>query len=50
VLEVTPDEVRVTLRYPGTGERLAGVLDRARMALATSPDLAGMFIKSSWRP
>ncbi len=50
VLEVTPDEVRVTLKYPGTGERLAAVLDRQRMALTSSPELAGMFIKSSWRP
>ena len=50
VLEVTPDEVKVTLKYPGTGERLAGVLDRRRMALSSSPELAGMFIKSSWRP
>ncbi|MGH9225530.1 MAG: metallophosphoesterase family protein [Acidimicrobiales bacterium] len=49
VIEVTESEVRVTLKYPGTGERLAGVLDRERMALTTSPDLAGMFIKSSWR-
>jgi 3',5'-cyclic AMP phosphodiesterase CpdA len=49
VLEITPDEVRVTLKYPGTGERLAGVLDRRRMALTSSPELAGMFIKSSWR-
>ena len=50
VIEVTPDEVRVTLKYPGTGERLAAVLDRPRMALASSPDLAGMFTKTSWRP
>jgi Icc protein len=50
VIEVTPAEVRVTLKYPGTGERLAGVLDRQAMRLATSPDLAGMFIKSAWRP
>ena len=50
VIEVTADEVRVTLKYPGTGERLAGVLDRRQMALASSPDLAGMFTKSSWRP
>ena len=50
VIEVTPDEVRVTLKYPGSGERRAGVLDRRRMALASSPDLAGMFTKSSWRP
>jgi Icc protein len=50
VIEITPAEVRVTLKYPGTGERLAGVLDRERMALTPSPDLAAMFIKSSWRP
>jgi len=49
VLEITPGEVRVTLKFPGTGERLAGVLDRRRMALTSSPELAGMFIKSSWR-
>ncbi len=50
VLEVTPDEVRVTLKYPGTGERLAGVLDRQRMRLASNPDLSAMFTKSTWRP
>jgi len=50
VLEVSPHEVRVTLKFPGTGERLAGVLDRQRMALESSPELAGMFAKSSWRP
>jgi Icc protein len=50
VLEVTADEVRVTLKYPGTGERVAGVLDRQRMALASNPDLAAMFTKSTWRP
>ena len=50
VLEVTGDEVRVTLKYPGTGERVAGVLDRRRMSLATNPDLAAMFTKSTWRP
>ncbi len=50
VLEVTADEVRVTLKYPGTGERVAGVLDRRRMALASNPDLAAMFTKSTWRP
>jgi len=50
VLEVSADEVRVTLKYPGTGERLAGVLDRGRMALESSPELAGMFAKGSWRP
>ena len=50
VLEITSDEVRVTLKYPGTGERVAGVLDRRRMALATNPELAAMFTKSTWRP
>ena len=50
VLEVTAEEVRVTLKYPGTGERVAGVLDRRRMALASNPDLAAMFTKSTWRP
>jgi 3',5'-cyclic AMP phosphodiesterase CpdA len=50
VLEVTADEVRVTLKYPGTGERIGGVLDRRRMALSTNPDLAAMFTKSTWRP
>lgn len=50
VLEVTPEEVRVTLKYPGTGERVAGVLDRRRMALSSNPDLAAMFTKSTWRP
>ncbi|MGH9156517.1 MAG: metallophosphoesterase family protein [Acidimicrobiales bacterium] len=50
VLEVTPDEVRVTLKYPGTGERLGGVLDRNRISLTTSPDLAGMFTKATWAP
>ncbi len=50
LLEVSEAEVRVTLKYPGTGERLAGVLDRERMSLTTSPELAGMFLKSTWRP
>jgi Icc protein len=49
LIEVTPDVVRVTLRYPGTGERLAGELDRRTMQLFTSPELAAMFSKSSWR-
>jgi len=50
VLEVTPTEVRVTLKYPGSGERLAASLDRDRMALTTSPELAAMFTKASWSP
>jgi 3',5'-cyclic AMP phosphodiesterase CpdA len=49
VIEVTDTTVRVTLKYPGTGERLAAELDRERMTLFTSPALAGMFSKSSWR-
>ena len=50
VIEVSPAAVRVTLKYPGTGERLAGTLDRERMTLTTSTELASMFTKSSWRP
>jgi Icc protein len=50
VLEVSAEDVRVTLKYPGTGERVAGVLDRRRMALTSNPDLAAMFTKSTWRP
>lgn len=50
VLEITPGEVRVTLKYPGTGERMAGILDRERMALASNPELAAMFTKATWRP
>jgi 3',5'-cyclic-AMP phosphodiesterase len=44
-LTVTPDEIRVHLRYPGEGERLAGVLDRKGMALETSPELPAMFTR-----
>ena len=50
IIEVSPDRVRVTLAYPGTGQRMAGELDRGRMALHTSPELASMFSKTSWRP
>ena len=50
VLEITRASVRVTLKYPGTGERLAAELDREAKRLVTSPELAGMFTKSSWRP
>ncbi|MGH9154338.1 MAG: metallophosphoesterase family protein [Acidimicrobiales bacterium] len=49
VLEVSHDTIRVTLKYPGTGERLAAELDRGALRLDTSPDLAGMFSKSTWR-
>ena len=48
VIEVTPESVRVTLKYPGTGERLAAELDRTAMRLFTSPELAAMFSKSTW--
>jgi 3',5'-cyclic-AMP phosphodiesterase len=46
-LTVTPDEIRVHLRYPGDTEpkRLAGVLDRRAMALETSPELPAMFTR-----
>ncbi len=46
-LTVTPDEIRVCLRYPGESdnERLAGVLDRRAMALETSPELPAMFTR-----
>ena len=48
LLEVTPDRVVVTLRYPGTGERHAAELNRREMRLHSNPDLAGMFAKSAW--
>ena len=48
LLEVTPDRVIVTLRYPGTGERHAAELNRSEMRLHSNPDLAGMFAKSAW--
>jgi 3',5'-cyclic-AMP phosphodiesterase len=50
VIEVTPTCVRITLKYPGAGERLAAELDRAAMRLHTSEELAGMFTKAAWRP
>ncbi|MGH9165456.1 MAG: metallophosphoesterase family protein [Acidimicrobiales bacterium] len=49
VIEVTQETVRVTLKYPGSGERLAAELDRAALRLDTSPELAGMFSKATWR-
>jgi Icc protein len=48
LLEVTPDLIRVTLRYPGIGERVGAELDRGTMRLKTSPELAGMFSKTGW--
>ncbi|MGH9284183.1 MAG: metallophosphoesterase family protein, partial [Acidimicrobiales bacterium] len=50
VLELTADRMRVTFKYPGTGEREAAVLDRTTMRLDTNDELAGMFSKTSWRP
>jgi Icc protein len=48
VIEVTDDSIRVTLRYPGGGERTMGVLDRQLMRMSTNPELAGQFSKSAW--
>jgi len=48
VIEVTAEQVTVTMRYPGTGERPAAELDRRRMRLHSNPELAGMFAKSAW--
>ncbi|HEX2272850.1 MAG TPA: metallophosphoesterase [Acidimicrobiales bacterium] len=50
VLEISDDEVRVSLRYPGAGAALAGVLDRRRMALTTTPELTGMFTRAAHIP
>ena len=50
LLEVTNDLIRVTLRYPGVGERMAAELDRRAMRLTTSAELAGMFSKTGWTP
>ena len=50
LIEITPDEITVTLKYPGTGVREAARLDRRSMILHSSGDLAGMFDKHSWRP
>ena len=48
VIEITPEWIRVTLKYPGTGERLAGELDRDRMRLRTTAEIAGMFARTPW--
>jgi 3',5'-cyclic-AMP phosphodiesterase len=50
VIEVTHASIRVTLKYPGTGERLAAELDRVEQRLHTVDDLAGMFSRAAWRP
>ena len=49
VVEVTPETVRVTLRFPGEGESLAGELERAGMRLSTSSGLEWMFHRSAWK-
>ncbi|MEO6121871.1 MAG: metallophosphoesterase [Acidimicrobiales bacterium] len=49
VLELNHEMIRITLKYPGTGERVAAELDRRALRLDTSPDLAGMFSKASWK-
>jgi len=49
VIEIDSHRIRVTFRYPGQGERLAGELDRHDMRLDTSPELKGMFAKSGWQ-
>jgi Icc protein len=48
LIEVDDRQIRVTFRYPGSGERFAARLDRAELQLETSPELAGMFTKSTW--
>jgi Icc protein len=48
LIEVDEAQIRVTFRYPGAGERFAARLDRVERELETSPDLAGMFTKSTW--
>lgn len=50
LIEVTSDMIRITLRYPGVGERVAAELDRRAMRLQTSGALAGMFSKTGWTP
>jgi 3',5'-cyclic-AMP phosphodiesterase len=50
LLEIGADEVRVSLRYPGSGEALAGVLDRGRMALTTTTELTSMFTRTAHTP
>lgn len=49
IIELDPLRVRVTFKYPGTGERFAAELDREAMRLHTSDELAGMFGKTTWR-
>jgi 3',5'-cyclic AMP phosphodiesterase CpdA len=48
LLEITADSIRVTLKYPGTGERLGAELDRKTMLLDTNAQLGAMFDKAAW--
>ena len=48
IIEVTDESIRITLRYPGGGERVMGELDRKEMRLTTNPEHAGLFSKSVW--
>lgn len=48
VIEIDEQRIRVTCKFPGSGERYAGELDRERLRLHTSEELAGMFTKSTW--
>ncbi|HVM41156.1 MAG TPA: metallophosphoesterase [Acidimicrobiia bacterium] len=48
VIEIDERRIRVTFKYPGTGERFAAELDREAMTLKRSDELAGMFAKSAW--
>lgn len=48
VIQVTDEEVVVTLVYPGAGERTAARFDRTKRRLARHPELVGMFSKAAW--
>jgi 3',5'-cyclic AMP phosphodiesterase CpdA len=48
VLEITRTRIRVTMKYPGTGEVLAAELDRSNLDLHTNPALNAMFDKAAW--
>jgi 3',5'-cyclic AMP phosphodiesterase CpdA len=48
VIEMNRDVIRVTLKFPGTGERFAAELDRTTMRLRRGEEFAGMFAKSAW--
>jgi 3',5'-cyclic-AMP phosphodiesterase len=48
LIEIDDRHMRVTCKFPGSGERLAAELDREEMRLHTSSELAGMFSKSTW--